>query len=257
MTRAFDMDPRQFNHHARAVEARFIKEHLRKVETPDSDQQPERLTADYAHVTDSASFLLSSWDCPPEFRGFLDALIGIAGFRAGSAQWFRASDKEIARRAGRSTKWVQIHRKELRKWQTKQNVGLIDIEDNQYLDGNPSAHKYRVNIARYAAESTLDARSSPKWKQHKFGEALEEAAKTMRDSLPEGPTYIEHKRWKLDAAASMERDLSCALTKVTKAKEVNKMTGNQIELTPRMRETISGIRSDLDALEKASLFWDC
>jgi hypothetical protein len=257
MTRAFDMDPRQFSRHARAVEARFIKEQLRQVETPDSDQQPERLTADYAHVTDSTNFLLRSWGCPPEFRGFIDALIGVAGFRARSAQWFRASDKEIARRAGRCTKWVQIQRKELRKWQMKQNVGLIDIEDNQYLDGNPRAHKYRVNIARYAAESTLDARLSPKWTQHKFGEALEEAAKTMHDSLPEGPTYIEHKRSNLDAVTAMERDLSCALTKVTKAKEVNKMTGNQIELTPRMREAISGIRSDLDALENASRFWDC
>src|SRR5687767_6431176 len=108
MRREFDMNPREFRRHTRAEESRFIMAELRKNETPQSDVSI--LTTDFAHVTDSTSFLLALWECPPEFRGFIDALIGVAGYRAKRDEWFSASDKEIARRANRSKKWVQYQR---------------------------------------------------------------------------------------------------------------------------------------------------
>ena len=147
-----------------------------------------RLTTDFAHNTDAASFLLSAWGCPPEFRGFIDVIVGLSGYRAKSGEWFHASDEELSRRANRSTKWVQNQRQEFLKSQHQYNVAMVDIEDNDYNDGHPIPHRYRVNLPRIAAEVTLNARQSKTWGSNP-GIALEESAKILRDSLPEVPVH--------------------------------------------------------------------
>ncbi len=252
MNQSFDMYPAQFKRHAGAVEARLTMAELRKNDESLSDRAPERLTVDFAHTTDATNYLLALWDCPPVFRAFLDAVIGVSGFRAAKTEWFKATDRQIAARANRSTKWVQNQRRDLLKWQTQNNVSLVDIEDNKYNQGEKTPHKYRVHIAHLAAETTLDARDSLNWKHHRFDEAIEEAAKIARDSLPEVPIHVKHKRTsRPDAETSMERQLRFALTKVKRAKLTNELTGNHIDLSPKMLETIANIRSELDALEHA------
>jgi hypothetical protein len=252
MNQAVDMHPAQFKRHARAVEARRTTAELRANDPSLSDRGPEPLTVDFAHTTDATNYLLSLWDFPPALRGFIDAVIGISGYRAAKNEWFDATDKQIAGRANRCTKWVQNQRRDLLKWQTRQNVALIDVEDNRYDNGEKTPHRYRVHIAHHAAEATLDARDSLKWKHHRFDEAIEEAAKIMRDSLPEVPIHVKHKRTsRPDAETSMERQLRFALTKVKGAKRTNELTGNHITLNPEMLETIASIRSELDVLERA------
>jgi hypothetical protein len=258
MKRECDMNQREFSRHRRAVgsrrdaeESRFILGELHKNQRLQSTV--EILVDDFAHVTDSTSFLLALWECPPEFRSFIDALIGIAGYRAKRGDWFAASDDDIRRRANRSKKWVQIQRRDFQKWQQHNNVAMVDIEDNNYNDGHPIPHRYRVHLARLAAESTLNARQSRTWHVNP-GIALEEAAQTMRDSLPEAPVHRRHRKSSTpDAEKQMERDLSFALTKVRRAKQTNELTGNHIELNTKMLETIENIRTGLDALEKTSL----
>lgn len=68
MNRTVDLSPAQFNRHERAVEAGFIKDLLRKNEATLTDQQPERLTTDFAHITDATNFLLTLCESPPAFR---------------------------------------------------------------------------------------------------------------------------------------------------------------------------------------------
>lgn len=251
MNQPVDMYPAQFKRHARAVEARFTQAKLRENDGRLSDQAPERLTVDFAHTTDAVNFLLALWGCPAALRGFIDAVIGVAGYRAVGSEWFPASDEQIADRAGRCTKWVQDQRKELIKWQEWHHVSLVDVEDNKYENRVKTPHKYRIHVARIAAETTLDARGSLKWKHHKFDEAMAEAAKTTRDSLPEVPIHVKHKRIsRPNAETSMERQLKFALTKVKGAKRTNELTGNHIDLNPGMLETIANIRSELDALEQ-------
>ncbi len=246
-----DMSPTQFSRHERAVEARFIKEQLRRNDATLTEQQPERLTVDFAHITDATNFLLAKWESPPAFRAFIDVVIGIAGYRAGKSEWFMASDKELARRAARSEKWVQMQRKEFLAWQKKNNVAFLDIEDNKYLDGEKTPHKYRVHIARFAVETFLDARDSNNWQKHRFSEAMEESAKTMLDSIPEYPIHVKHKRSRsADAETTMVRELRFALTKLRRAKQTNELTGNHIELTVEMVDTIKQIRIVLEAIEK-------
>jgi hypothetical protein len=252
MNQPVDMYPAQFKRHARAVETRSTNVEHRRNDASLANQAPERLTVDFAHTTDAVNFLLALWGCPPELRGFIDAVIGVSGYRAAANEWFKASDKQIAGRASRCTKWVQNKRLELLTWQTQHNVGLIDIEDNKYNQGEKTPHKYRVNIARFAADTTLDARDSLNWKDHRFDEAIEEAAKITRDSLPEVPIHVKHKRTsRPNAETSMERNLKFALTKVRGAKRTNELTGNHVELNAKMLETIDNIRSELDALEHA------
>lgn len=253
MNQAADMNPNEFRRRARAVKSRFEKAELRTKITPFVHEQPQQqLTVDYAHVTDSANFLLAQLECPPDLRGFIDALIGIGGSRNTTPDWFSAIDERIARRANRCEKWVQLKRKQLIAWQTKYNIALIDIEDNDYRDGEKIPHKYRINIARLAAESTSEARVSEKWRRGRFDEALEETAQTLLDSLPEMPMHKRHKpSVRPDAVSSMTRDLKFALTKTQKAKQTNELTGNRIDLTPEMVEAVAGIRRALDAIEDA------
>jgi hypothetical protein len=253
MNQPVDMYPTLFKRHARAVEARLSNAERRKTDELSSNQDPERLTIDFAHVTDAVNFLLALWNCLPAFREFIDALIGISGYRSGRNEWFKASDKQIARRTNRSTKWVQNIRRDILKWQTQHNVALIDIEDNKYSQVEKTPHRYRVNIARLVAETTLAARDSLNWKHRRFDQAMEEAAKMMRDSLPEVPMHVKHRRTsRPDAETSMERDLKFALTKVKGAKRTNEATGNHIALNPKMLETIATILSELDAIKRAS-----
>jgi hypothetical protein len=147
---------------------------------------------------------------------------------------------------------VQKQRKKLLAWQNKYNRGLVDIEDNQYEDGKKTPHRYRVHIARVAAETLLDARASLNWQKHKFNEAMKESAETMLASLPEFPVHVRHGRWRrTDAESTMERDLKCALTKVRKVQQTNELTGNNIDLTVTMVESINEIRVLLAAIEKA------
>jgi hypothetical protein len=251
MNQAADMDGGEFHRRARAVESRLRNAELLQKEIPTGQKQPEQLTVDYAHVTDSTNFMLALLEFPPELHAFIDALVGIGGYRTASPEWFRATDKTIARRVNRCEKWVQLKRKELIDWQTKHNTALVDIEDNDYRDGEKVPHKYRVNIARLSAESTLDARVSPNWSRGRFDEALEQSAATVLDSLPEVPTHKKHRRIRPDALTSMMRDLKFAHTKTKKAKQTNELTGNQLDLTSEMVGVIGGIRRTLDAIEGA------
>ncbi len=160
MNQPVDMYPAQFKRHARAVEAKLTMAKLRANDPSLSDRAPERLTVDFAHTTDATNYLLSLWGCPPVFRGFIDAVIGVSGFRAAKNEWFKASDKQIADRADRSTKWVQGQRRDLLKWQTQHNVALIDIEDNKYDRGEKTPHKYRVHIEDIEARRNKEHRET-------------------------------------------------------------------------------------------------
>jgi hypothetical protein len=249
------MDQLQFSRHRRAVGSRRDAEESRRILAAlHKNQRPEStleiLVEDFTHVTDETNFLLALWECPPEFRTFIDALIGLAGYRAKRNEWFSASDKEIARRANRrSTKWVQIQRKEFLKWQNRNNVAMMDVEDNSYNDGHPIPHRYRVHLASIAAESTLNARQSRTWGVNP-GIALEEAARTMRDALPEAPpvhrSYQRSRR--PDAEQQIERQLGLASTMVKKTIETNRATGYNVELNPVMLERIEEIKNGLAVL---------
>lgn len=249
MSQVFDLGPSEFRRAARAAGSRIQSAERRK-ESDSANHEPEQLTADFAHSTDVLNFLLVLVGCPTDLRGFLDAVIGLAGYRAAKREWFSASDKLLARRADRSTKWVQIKRNQLTTWQKKSNIALIDIEDNIYNDGQKVPHKYRVNVARFAVEAMLDARVSSNWQRGRFDEALEEAAKIMLDSLPDIPMHKKHKQsYRLDALSAMMSALKVALTKIRKAKRMNEETGNQLDVTPEMQDIIGSIRTTLVEIE--------
>jgi hypothetical protein len=254
MNRPIDLNPRQFNRHDRALEARFLKEQLRKNEPTLAEEQPQRLTTEFAHITDATNFLLALLACPPELRSFIDALVGISGYRAGTPDWFKASDAEISQRVGRCETWVQQQRKKLLAWQSQYNFVLVDIEDNQYKAGEKIPHQYRVHIARVAAETLLDARQSTNWQKRKFNEAMEDSAKTMLASLPEFFIHKKHRSSKVaDAETMMEREMKYALTKLKKAQQTNESTGNHVQLNPSMIETLDQIKIVVGALENPAL----
>jgi hypothetical protein len=205
------------------------------VKTRDTERK-QRLIADYGHTTDAASLLLAGANCPPEHRGFIDAVVGIAG---GRTDWFSVTDGIIATRGGRSTKWVQMHRKELLEWEAAHDTTFIEIEDSYTdKDGNRQAHKYRVHLAAFAADTKLDAEHSTEWRMNP-GKALEEAAKTYRDSIPTMPPRRKRRRaYTPNSEQLIERELKRARTCLEKALSLQPMDGSRAEMNADLLATL-------------------
>jgi hypothetical protein len=210
------------------------------------DERKQALIADYGHTTDAASLLLAGANCPPEHRGFIDAVVGIAG---GRTDWFSVTDEIIARRAGRSVKWVQIHRKEFLEWETANDTTFIEIQDS-YTDKDRvhHAHKYCVHLAAFAADTKLDAECSAKWRINK-GEALEEAAKTYRDSIPTMPPRTKRRRaYTPNSEQIIERELKRARTCLEKALSLQPMDGSRAHMNTEILATLQAQLAELTGI---------
>jgi hypothetical protein len=188
---------------------------LRVVRAEDFGHSLDAKIADFGHTTDAANFLLADVECPPEYRAFIDALVGVAGDRE---DWFPASDDVIAERAGRSTKWVQRWRDDLTGWQRANRMTFIEIEDHYTdMNGDRHAHKYRVHLSRLAAEIAQEARGGGDWSKNP-GKALAKAAKEKRVSIPTIlPRRRRGRKREPDAEAVINRNLRTAATLIEKA----------------------------------------
>ncbi len=181
---------------------------LRLVDGVDNvDTHAVALLDDFGHATDATSLLLAHQSCPPEFRAFIDAVIGavrISSKKADSAGYVEVDDKTLAKRAGRSTKWVQQHRNDLRAWQHKHDVALIDIRDHyREPDGTPHPHAYKIHIDRLAVDTVIEARRTPGWNSDPNA-AMEATARRISDSAPTFHPRKQKKRRKRSDAEIME-----------------------------------------------------
>jgi hypothetical protein len=231
---------------AHSAQQALIRNAIGAIETDARDPAlTDKVARVYGYTTAAANLLLAGVLAPPEFRGFVDALVGVAGDRS---DWFSASDKEIARHAGRSTKWVQDWRRDLTKWQTAQKVTFIEIEDN-YMDrdGEKHPHRYRVHLSRFVAECALDARASNEWETNREA-AIERAARTLKGSLPKMlPRSSRTRRREQNAATMIERSLNHAVTLIQKAVEIEAQVSGQVKISP---EIIKTLRLHLETLTK-------
>jgi hypothetical protein len=178
--------------------------------TDSPDASTEKLLADFGHATDAANLLIAHQQCPPEFRAFIDAVIGarsVATSQAAPDAFIEINDATLAKRAGHSTKWVQEWRNKLRDWQNKNDVSFIDIKDHyREPDGTSHAHAYRVHIDRLAIEAMLEARSTAQWTKDPHG-AMEGAARNVGERTPNFQARKQKKRAKRSDAEIAESKL--------------------------------------------------
>ncbi len=209
--------------------------------------------ADFGYTTDAANFLLASAECPPEHRPFIDALIGVA---AESTDWFIASDKRIALRAGRSTKTVQRWRDAFDGWQKATSQTLVEIENN-FTDGEGKhhPHKYKVHVARLAVEATEEARRSSRWSSNP-AQAIARAAREKRKEIPDVTSRrARGRKREPDAETTIKAKLRMASTLIEQAARLaegvklhKEMFGSaaDFELDP---ELIARLRHSVEQLE--------
>jgi hypothetical protein len=212
----------------------------------DAEATTAALLDDYGHTTDAASLLLAEQQCPPEFRAFLDAVIGAARVGSGRADatgLVEISDAQLARRAGRCTKWVQEWRNKIRGWQEDSNTEFIFIRDNyREPDGTPHPHAYRVHIDELAAETVLEARRSGEWQRDPHG-ALEATARRVAESAPTFKPRKRRERAKRSNRAVMQ----------TKIKQAARLLGEVADMIgfndawPEDEE-VEGLRASMDKL---------
>lgn len=212
----------------------------------------EQLTEDFGFTTDAVNFHLADFDCPPELRAFVDALIGIAGGRAA----FYASDATIAKRAGRSTKWVQRNRDEFTNWQQMENVTFIQINDNYTgRDGNRIPHEYVMHLSKIAVETAQGARSDPAW-QKSPGAAIARTVRRRRGEIPtDAPRTRRGRKKEPDAETIIIKNLRTARTLIEKAGKLagavrlqKEMfgSGEDFQISP---ELIEGLQQSINVLQ--------
>jgi hypothetical protein len=162
--------------------------------------------------------------CPPQFRAFIDAIVGIAGNRT---EWFDVTDEVISRRAGRSKKWVQTQRKEFLEWEMEHKKTFIQIQDSfTDKDFKHHPHSYRVHIGERAANIKLDAQHLPEWNINP-GKALEIAALNYRDSLPDLPPHTVRRRAPTPSETElMHRQIKRARTCLANAANLRPLDGS-------------------------------
>jgi hypothetical protein len=228
VARPTDLTPNQFHQHARAVDKIQLLTEAREA-AGFGDDHVQELAADFAHVTDATNLHMAAWEIPVEHRQFVYVLIGAAGDRAATAEWFDATDEILAERADKSTKTIQNWRRDYLAWAKKENYGGVQVKSN-WMDkaGKWHPHSYSVHIALVAAKTVLNAAHSDEWAENP-GKAKEEVAVLMRDSVPEVAPYEGRKgRRRNDASASVTTDLKFACTKVKKAIRTQELTGNNL-----------------------------
>lgn len=209
----------------------------------------EQVASVYGLSTAAANFGLACYDFPTDLRPLLDAIVGECGDRHG--EWFKANDEQIARHAGRSSKWVQRWRPKLAEWMKAKRVALIDIRSHKYQVGEtPQPHEYRVNFSRQVAEILLEAEKRPDW-QRDIMLALEESALNVRDSdfLPSETTNERRTRKpRSDAQSLITRKLNAAGTLCRRALEIYDATGKHAHITPEAVSKLEGLLTDLKAI---------
>jgi HEPN domain-containing protein len=229
VARETDLTPNQFHQHLRAVDKIQLLTEKREA-AGCGDIEVETLAADFAHCADAANLHMEAWEIPVEFRQFVYVIIGAAGDRAATAEWFDATDEILALRANKkSTKTIQNWRRDYLAWAKDVNYGGIQVKSNwKDKAGNWHPHSYSVHVALVAAKTALNAYHSDGWQENP-GKAKEEVAVLMRDSVPEVAPYNNRKGQKRnDALASVNTGLKLAATKVRKAVEMQKLTGNNL-----------------------------
>lgn len=175
------------------------------------------LLAEFSRTTDAACLLRAEVELPTGLYALLDALIGVSD---GSIDWFEATDARLAKRAGRSMKWVQRHRDELTAWQQLHNYNLVDIADHYTgSDLRRHPHKYRLHLHRLALDTRMEAEGSPHWSDPKRrGYAMQSAARRVCDSIPGwAPRRQRGRRREPDAQAIINSSLKAAATKLERA----------------------------------------
>jgi hypothetical protein len=228
VARQTDLTPNQFHQHARAVDKIQLLTEAREA-AGCGDIEVETLAADFAHCADATNLHMAAWDIPVEHRQFVYVIIGAAGDRAATAQWFDVADEILAERADKTTKTIQNWRRDYLAWAKSANYGGIQVKSN-WMDkaGKWHPHSYSVHVALVAAKTALNAYHSDGWQENP-GKAKEEVAVLMRDSVPEVAPYKTRKGQKRnDALASVNTGLKLAATKVRKAVEMQKLTGNNL-----------------------------
>ncbi len=234
----------------KAAARQALARHACLVEPPASP--PTCDTADFAHATDAANFLLATDDFPPELRSFVDSLIGLAGSRTG---WFSATDELIAERMSRSTRTVSRHREEFFAWQAAKGVTWLEVQDH-FTDsaGQRHAHQYRVHLHKLAVETTVEARGSAQWFANP-GIAIKQAAINKHTAAPNmqarkrrgrkrEPDAVTLVRKKLRTASTLLRE-AAKLIGAIKLNNLMKGGGSSFQLDA---ELVESVRQGLDAL---------
>lgn len=238
-----------FARHTRALDKRAHLASIRQTQGVPANAGAA-LADDFAYTTNAANRMLTRSRGVFKFRHFIDTLIGVAASKVGGrADWFEATDKELAEAAGRSKKWIQEMRRDFIIWQKKRgNYAFADIEDHKYTHGEATRpHRYRVHLSAAAAAAALDAYTSPDFENNP-GDALRSAADTFAESLPQTATHRKHGRGRRDdAETEIHRSLRAATTSIKRADRMIDATGGHVEVE---LDTLAALKAAVEALEQ-------
>jgi hypothetical protein len=149
----------------------------RQLEDAVTTERGLNIEADGCDFIEATNFYLSQRGCPENARRFVCYVMGYSG---GASEIIEICDAELARRSGCSTKTIQRWRKSLVRWELQKKAPVLEIfEGDFYRDEKKNKPtRYRVLIAKLAADIVRSARNSPRWESDSRS-AIEAAARQV------------------------------------------------------------------------------
>ena len=244
----YDLNEKQFTEVGDAIEqGNYLKLVHNAVAGGDDEARADiaRLSLDLADLTDGVSLTATDLKLPLSLRAYVDAVIGACG---GNSEWVEITDKELAKRMGRSTKTVQSDRAQFRAW--KDHSSFIQIRDN-WRDpdtGQSHAHAYRCHITALAVDTTIAARLSPEYAKDR-SMALRKAAHVVAKEAANYPVRQPKKRKAPSDYELLRRNLRSASNSLKKSTLLRPMVRNpDFEELYKLRQKIV---EELAAFDKA------
>jgi hypothetical protein len=203
-----------------------------------------RMSLDLADLTDGVSLTTTDLRLPLHLRAFVDAVIGAT---AGSSEFVEVTDKDLAKRMGRSTRTVQNDRKQFRAW--KDHSSLIQVRDH-WRDpdtGESHAHAYRCHVSGLAVDTAIEARLSPEYAKDR-SMALRKAAHVVTKEAANYPVRPPKMRKKPSDLELLRRNLRSAANSLKKAEAQRPMVRNPdfdelFELMKDVEDQMTAVRA--------------
>lgn len=197
--------------------------------------------------TDAIQYILAATECPKQVRILINFLVGISK----GAPGFDTSHGEIASRiSGTKTsfidespkQWVKRAHSELKKWQAKYQLNLIEYEPG----GDKTKRRkssYRLHILQIADEVIARAQNHPLWEKNK-SQAIERAAIDMKPEYAPIPIMYHRSRGR-STNKELEYNIRSSISFMRKAHEILDKDKTAVLLESKVLEEFEEVLKEL------------
>lgn len=211
------------------------------------------LSKDGCDFIEGVFLFLAVRGCPEEAIPFVAALSAMSG--GNSADYFKATDEQIAARLNCSEKTIQRKRKTLVDWSNSTGYAVIQLKEGRFdkATGRNAVTEYRVPVVAGAERLVKWARDNKFWQRHErtaISNAavaeLQEFVDEQSDELPAETVTQARKKKKAKEVERTPAEMQFADQKVKALRVLNELIDKGAELKINVREVWERIADQIE-----------